>query len=133
VAAFSDTNGGLYMALMAQLGKRVEDVAAYSIIYRIGPVLHDAHSRCRRPRALSGARVCLRVASARARHAIGQFRYCDPRLLRPGVALFIPFFALALGTTINLRGIVIAGASGILLGVFVVAVTGTVLLLSPTA
>nr|WP_235427107.1 2-keto-3-deoxygluconate permease [Cohnella kolymensis] len=32
VAAFSDTNGGLYMALMGQLAKRREDVAAYSIM-----------------------------------------------------------------------------------------------------
>lgn len=129
VAAFSDTNGGLYMALMVQLGKRVEDVTAYSIMsIESGPfftmlILGIAGLAHFPVLAFVFALLPLVLGML-----LGNF---DPKMrdfLQPGVSLFIPFFALALGTTINLLGIIGAGASGILLAVFVVAVTGAVLL-----
>lgn len=131
VAAFSDTNGGLYMALMAQLGKRAEDVAAYSIMsIESGPfftmLILGVVGLAYFP--------LLAFIYALLPLVLGMFiGNLDPKMrdfLRPGVALFIPFFALALGTSIDLRGIVMAGTSGIVLGVLVVVVTGTVLFLA---
>jgi 2-keto-3-deoxygluconate permease len=46
-----------------------------------------------------------------------------------GTDVLIPFFALAIGAGINLTNVLKAGLSGIMLGVFVVAVTGIVLYL----
>src|SRR6185312_791618 len=54
----------------------------------------------------------------------------DPKMrdfLSRGVPVLIPFFAFTLGTTLNANGIVRAGMLGILLGLFTVAFTGTVL------
>ncbi|GAB2471755.1 2-keto-3-deoxygluconate permease [Promicromonospora xylanilytica] len=51
----------------------------------------------------------------------------DPRwteVMRPVPNIVIPFFAFALGTGIDLRDVVSGGASGILVGVLAVALTG---------
>jgi 2-keto-3-deoxygluconate permease len=48
--------------------------------------------------------------------------------LRSGTQLMIPFFALALGTGIDLGKIASAGLAGIALGVAVIVVTGVVLI-----
>ncbi|MFD2792467.1 2-keto-3-deoxygluconate permease [Promicromonospora vindobonensis] len=51
----------------------------------------------------------------------------DPRwteIMRPVPNIVIPFFAFALGTGIDLRDVVSGGASGILVGVLAVALTG---------
>ena len=44
--------------------------------------------------------------------------------LKPGIALSIPFFAFSLGAGLSLKSIVVAGFSGLLLGVLTLVVTG---------
>jgi 2-keto-3-deoxygluconate permease len=128
VAAMNDTNGGLYMALMGQFGEP-RDVAAYSIMsVESGPfltmvTLGVAGLSAFPWQALVGAILPLAVGMV-----LGNLDHELRAFLRPAVPVMIPFFAFALGAGINLTTVVRAGALGLLLGVFVVIVTGIVLI-----
>lgn len=130
VAAFSDTNGGLYMALMGQFGKKAEDVAAYSIMsLESGPfftmlILGVAGLASFPVMAFVYAILPLIIGMI-----LGNIDVEMRKFLSQGQGVLIPLFALALGFGINLKNVVSAGASGILLGLFVVAITGIVLVL----
>jgi 2-keto-3-deoxygluconate permease len=127
VAAVNDTNGGLYMALLGQLGKP-RDVAAYSVMsVESGPfltmvTLGVAGLSAFPWQTLVGAILPLVVGIV-----LGNL---DPELrvfFGRAVPVMIPFFAFSLGAGINLGNVWHAGLLGILLGVSVVAITGAVL------
>ena len=127
VAAINDTNGGLYMALMSQYG-RPRDAAAYSVMcLESGPFLTmlalgiAGLSAFPLP-VLLGAILPLLVGMA-----LGNL---DPQMrefLGGGTKVLIPFFAFALGTTLNLHNVWQTGLLGLGLGLFVVVVSGAVL------
>ncbi|GAB2964796.1 2-keto-3-deoxygluconate permease [Amycolatopsis acidiphila] len=130
VAAMNDTNGGLYMALMGQFGKG-KDVAAYSIMtIESGPFLTmltlGAAGLSAFPwQTLVGAVLPLLVGML-----LGNL---DPDMrewLGRAVPVLIPFFAFALGSSIDLKSVWRAGLLGLGLGLFVFLVTGAVLLLA---
>jgi 2-keto-3-deoxygluconate permease len=117
VAAVNDTNGGLYMALMRRYG-RPEEVAAYSVMaLESGPFLTmvtlGAAGLSSFPwQTMIGAVLPL---------CIGMFLgNLDPELrvfLGQGAPVIIPFFAFALGTTLDLHLVWTAGLLGVLLGI----------------
>jgi 2-keto-3-deoxygluconate permease len=128
VAAVNDTNGGLYMSLMEQYGSS-EDSAAYSVMaLESGPFLTmlslGAVGLSAFPwQTLVGAILPLAVGML-----LGNL---DPELrtlLSGGVAVLIPFFAFALGTTLNLHGVWEAGLLGLALGLVSVLVCATCLI-----
>jgi 2-keto-3-deoxygluconate permease len=130
VAAINDTNGGLYMALMAQFG-RPRDVAAYSIMsIESGPFLTmvtlGAAGLSAFPwQALVGAVLPLGVGLA-----LGNLDRAMREFLARAVPVLIPFFAFALGAGINLTNVWRAGLLGLLLGLCVVVISGSVLFLA---
>lgn len=130
IAAFSDTNGGLYMALMGQLGKRAEDVAAYSIMsIESGPfftmlILGVAGLASFPLLAFVFAILPLVIGMV-----LGNLDENMRTFLNKGTDVIIPMFALALGCGINLTNVAKAGLSGVILGVAVVVITGIVLFL----
>jgi 2-keto-3-deoxygluconate permease len=130
VAAFSDTNGGLFMALMGQFGKRAEDVAAYSIMsLESGPfftmlILGVAGLATFPAMAFVYAILPLVIGMI-----LGNIDKDMRTFLSQGQGVLIPLFALALGFGINLKNVVSAGTSGIILGLGVVIITGIVLVL----
>ncbi|MDI3317769.1 MAG: 2-keto-3-deoxygluconate permease [Bacillota bacterium] len=130
VAAFSDTNGGLYMALMGQLGKKVEDVAAYSIMsLESGPfftmlILGVAGLASFPLKAFVFAILPLILGMV-----LGNLDEEMRAFLSKAQDVLIPMFALALGSGINLVNVAAAGITGVLLGLAVVVVTGAVLIL----
>jgi 2-keto-3-deoxygluconate permease len=130
VAAMNDTNGGLYMALMSQFGKE-KDVAAYSVMsIESGPFLTmltlGAAGLSAFPwQTLVGAILPLIVGML-----LGNL---DPEMrdwLKRAVPVLIPFFAFALGSSIDLKSVWRAGLLGIGLALFVFVVTGAVLVLA---
>lgn len=127
VAAMNDTNGGLYMALMGQFGQP-RDVAAYSIMsIESGPfltmvTLGVAGLSAFPWQALVGAILPLAVGML-----LGNLDRELREFFSRAVPVMIPFFAFALGAGINLRTVVRAGPLGLLLGLFVVVVTGIAL------
>ncbi len=127
VAAMNDTNGGLYMALMGKYG-RPKDVGAYSVMtLESGPLLTMltlgiAGLAFFKWQDLAGAILPLVVGIV-----LGNL---DPRCREyfgRAAPPLIPFFAFALGFTLDLNNVVKAGLLGLLLGLAVVAITGVAL------
>lgn len=130
VAALNDTNGGLYISLMGQYGRK-KDAGAYSIMsLKSGPLLTMvtlgiAGLAAFPWQALVGAILPLALGML-----VGNL---DPKmraLLAPAVPAMVPFLGLELGLTINLTSVVDAGLLGILLGLFVVLGGGLVLFIA---
>jgi 2-keto-3-deoxygluconate permease len=126
----NDTNGGLYMALMGEFGRR-EDVGAYSIMsLESGPfltmvTLGVAGLSAFPWQTLVGAILPLVVGII-----LGNLDSDIREFFGRAVPVLIPFFAFALGASLNLLDVWQAGALGILLGCAVVLVTGIVLILA---
>lgn len=130
VAAFNDTNGGLYVALMEQFG-RPEDAGAYCLMaLESGPfftmiTLGVAGLSSFPWQTLVGAILPLFIGMALG-NLDDEFRV----LLGKAAPAIIPFFAFGLGATLNLKLIWQAGALGIVLGVAVILVSGAFLLMA---
>lgn len=130
VAAFNDTNGGLYCALMEHYG-RPEDAGAYCMMaLESGPfftmiTLGVAGLSSFPWQTLVGAILPLFVGMA-----LGNL---DPELrtfLGKAAPALIPFFAFALGATLDLARIWEAGLLGFALGLAVIAVSGACLVVA---
>jgi 2-keto-3-deoxygluconate permease len=130
VAAFNDTNGGLYLALMAQYGAP-SDAAAYSVMsVESGPFLTmvtlGVVGLSAFPwQVLLGAVLPLLVGMV-----LGSL---DPEMrefLGGAVTVLIPFFAFALGATLDLANVWRTGALGVAIGLSVTVLSGTMLFLA---
>lgn len=130
VAAFIDTNGGLYMAMMEQYG-RPEDVGAYCVMsLESGPfftmiTLGVAGLSSFPWQTLLGAILPLFVGIA-----LGNLDEELRSLLGKAAPALIPFFAFGLGATLNLKRIWEAGLVGFLLGIAVIAISGAFLIVA---
>lgn len=128
VAAFNDTNGGLYMALMGQYGKS-EDVGAYSIMsIESGPFLTMLTLGAAGLSAFPWPTLLGAILPLLAGIALGNLDSQMRDFLAGAVPVMIPFFGFALGTGIDLTTIWRAGVLGILLGLAVVVISGLFLL-----
>jgi len=130
VAAINDTNGGLYMALMNQYG-RSEDAAAYSLMaLESGPfftmvTLGVAGLSAFPWQTLMGAILPLAVGMV-----LGNLDTELREFLGKAAPVLIPFFAFALGATLNLKLVWTAGAAGLALGAAVLLVSSVVLVIA---
>ncbi|WP_018924865.1 2-keto-3-deoxygluconate permease [Salsuginibacillus kocurii] len=130
IAAMTNSNGGLYVALVGQYGKE-DDRAAYSILaLNDGPFL---------------TMVALSIFGAMG-FVEGLFSFTDfiavllpivigavlgnldeeiREFLSTGSNMLIPFFAFALGMGIDFADILAGGLGGVVLGLMTVFITGT--------
>lgn len=130
VAAMDMTNGGLYASIMQQYGTKEEAGAFVLMSLESGPlmtmiILGTAGIVSFEPHVFVGAVLPFLVG-----FALGNL---DPELrefFSKAVQTLIPFFAFALGNTIDLTVIVQTGLLGILLGVAVIIVTGIPLIIA---
>ncbi|WP_413156636.1 2-keto-3-deoxygluconate transporter [Escherichia coli] len=126
VAAMDMTNGGLYASIMQQYGTK-EEAGAFVLT---GPlmtmiILGTAGIASFEPHVFVGAVLPFLVG-----FALGNL---DPELrefFSKALQTLIPFFAFALGNTIDLTVIAQTGLLGILLGVAVIIVTGIPLIIA---
>lgn len=124
VAALNDTNGGLYMALMGQYG-RPRDVGAYTIMcLESGPfltmiTLGVAGLSAFPWQALVGSILPLIVGMI-----LGNLDKEMREFLGKASGVMIPFFAFALGGSLDLSKVWHAGLLGLAMGVGVVVITG---------
>jgi 2-keto-3-deoxygluconate permease len=130
VAAFNVTNGGLYMALMEYYG-HPEDAGAYCVMaLEAGPfftmlTLGVAGLASFPWQTMVGAILPLMLGMV-----LGNL---DPELrafLGKAAPALVPFFAFALGASLNLSRIWEAGFIGFLLGIAVIVVSGASLILA---
>jgi 2-keto-3-deoxygluconate permease len=130
VAAINDTNGGLYMALMGKYGQ-ARDVAAYSVMtIESGPFLTmvtlGAAGLSAFPwQTLLGAVLPLLVGIV-----LGNLDPDCRSFFGKAAPPLIPFFAFALGSTLDLHRVIQAGLLGVFLGLLVVTITGAALLVA---
>ncbi|MEK5231428.1 2-keto-3-deoxygluconate permease [Lysinibacillus sp. FSL K6-0232] len=129
MAAMSNSNGIVYMAVASQYGNK-EDKAAYSVL-----VLNDGPLLTMIALAIFGAMGFVEgMFSATAFITvllplavgviIGNTDMELRDMLVKGSDIIIPFLSFALGMGINLADVIKGGASGILLGVFTIVFTG---------
>lgn len=130
IAAMTNSNGGLYMAIVGQYGEK-DDKAAYSIL-----ALNDGPFLTMVALSIFGAMgfvngmfsivsfisVLLPIVVGMV---LGNLDHEMREFLGKGSDMLIPFFAFALGMGIDFGKIIEGGLSGILLGVMTVFLTGT--------
>jgi 2-keto-3-deoxygluconate permease len=127
VAAMNDTNGGLYMALMGQYGKP-QDVGAYSIMsLESGPFLTMVTLGVAGLSAFPWQTLVGSILPLLVGMLLGNLDREMRDFLGRAVPVMIPFFAFALGTSLDLAKVWQAGLLGVLLGLAVVAFTGAAL------
>ncbi|GGH81905.1 2-keto-3-deoxygluconate permease [Pullulanibacillus pueri] len=130
IAAMSNSNGGLYMAIVGQYGK-TDDKAAYSILaLNDGPFLTMvALSIFGAMGFVNGLFSVQSFVSVLLPIVVGMVLGnldTDMRdFLAKGSDMLIPFFAFALGMGINFKAILDGGIAGVLLGLMTVFITGT--------
>jgi 2-keto-3-deoxygluconate permease len=130
VAAFNDTNGGLYTALMEHYG-RPEDAGAYCVMaLESGPfftmvTLGVAGLASFPWQTLLGAILPLFVGMA-----LGNLDDELRVFLGKAAPALIPFFAFGLGASLNLTRIWEAGLIGFVLGIAVIAISGATLVIA---
>ena len=128
VAAINDTNGGLYMALMGRYG-RPQDIAAYSVMsLESGPFITmvTLGGLLVFPwQTLLGAILPLAIGVT-----LGNLDRDMREFLGKAAPALIPFFAFAIGASLNLANVWRAGLLGLALGVVVLAVSSAVMFLA---
>ena len=124
VAAMNDTNGGLYMALMGQYG-RSEDVGAYSVMsLESGPFLTMVTLGIAGLSAFPWPTLVGSILPLALGMLFGNLDRDMRDFLAKAVPVMIPFFALALGASLDLHNVWQAGLLGLGMGVAVVVLTG---------
>ncbi len=128
VAAMDMTNGGLYASIMQQYGTKEEAGAFVLMSLESGPlmtmiILGTAGIASFEPHVFVGAVLPFLVGFALGNLELREF-------FSKAVQTLIPFFAFALGNTIDLTVIAQTGLLGILLGVAVIIVTGIPLIIA---
>ncbi|AMP59802.1 MULTISPECIES: 2-keto-3-deoxygluconate permease [Enterobacteriaceae] len=129
VAAMDMTNAGLYASLMQEYGTKEEAGASVLISLESGPlmtmiILGSAGQATFEPEHLAGVLIPFLVG-----FLLGNL---DPELrelFSRATKSLIPFFAFALGNTINLGVIIDTGLLGILMALAVIVITGVPLII----
>lgn len=130
VASLNDTNGGLYMALMGQFGK-AQDAAAYSLMsLESGPFFTMVTLGVAGLAAFPLPSFIGTILPLVLGIILGNLDRNMRQFLASAVPILIPFFAFALGSTLNFATVWKAGLLGVLMGVAVVIITGVALVIA---
>ncbi|QGU03403.1 2-keto-3-deoxygluconate permease [Corynebacterium comes] len=124
IAAMSNSNGSLYVALTSQFGSKTDKGAISVLSINDGPFLTmlamGAAGLAQLPMMALFAAIFPMILGFILGNSSEQAR----AFLAPGEKLIIPFAAFALGAGIDFRVLVGSGAIGILLGLLTVIVSG---------
>ena len=119
VAAINDTNGGLYMALMGKYGT-TEEAAAYSMMaLESGPFFTMVSLGITGLSGFPWQTLLGAILPICVGMILGNLDTEIRDLLKGSVPALIPFFAFALGATLDLHRLWEAGLLGVALGVFI--------------
>lgn len=130
MVALSDTNGGMFMALTSVMGDK-EDAGTYvpqsietgpfiTMLFLVGAGLAN----------IPWIAMVSVIAPIFVGAILGNLDSDLRDFFGKHEPIIVPFMAFTLGQNINLGNVVTAGPSGILLGIFVCVVTGTLCILA---
>lgn len=130
VTSMDMTNGGLYASIMQQYGTKEEAGAFVLTSIESGPlvtmvILGTSGAASFEPQLFVGAVIPFVIG-----FALGNLDHELRALFGNATQTMIPFFAFALGNTIDLAVIFKTGLLGILLGVSVIIITGIPLIIA---
>jgi len=130
ISAMDMTNGGLYASIMQQYGSKEEAGAFVLMSIESGPlvtmlIMGTSGLATFEPRLFVGAVLPFLIG-----FALGNLDSELREYFGKASNVMIPFFAFALGNTIDLNVITKTGLLGVLLGVSVIIVTGIPLMLT---
>lgn len=126
MVAMSDTNGGMFLALMSVMGSR-DDAGTYVIqSIETGPFLTMLIFVGAGLAVIPWLTMVSVIAPIVVGAILGNLDEDLKVFFGSHEPIIIPFMAFTLGQTINLRSVVTAGIPGVALGLTVVMVTGVV-------
>ncbi len=130
MASFNDTNGGLYMALMQQFGTKEEAGAFCLMSLESGPIMTMVTLGLTGLAAFPWQSLVGALLPFVIGFALGNLDKDLRAFFSQGVNVMVPFFAFALGNGLNFTVILNTGLLGIVLGLSVIAITGSILVLA---
>lgn len=123
LASVTNSNGGLYLGLMTQLGDE-NDLGAQSILgINDGPFLTLLGMGLSGLASFDAIALIASVGTLIVGIILGNLDHDIKEFLEPGILFTLPFLSFCLGTGLNLQSLVTGGATGILLGLAVVAIS----------
>ena len=124
ISSVTNSNGSLYMSLMASFGDET-DVAAMSVLtINDGPFLTLVALGASGLAQIPFMSLVAAIAPLIFGMILGNIDEKIKEFFAPGIGLLIPFVGITLGGSINLLNIVKGGMSGILLGLIGVFIAG---------
>lgn len=129
IASFNETNGGLYMALMTTL-KRKEDAAGFPFIsIESGPFMTMVAMGVAGIAAFPWQSLVSTLIPFALGIILGSLDKEFRKMFGGLVSALIPFFSITLGFNLSFGMIIKSGFMGILMGILVVLVSGSILCL----
>ena len=130
MVAMSDTNGGMFLALMGVMGDK-DDVGTYVVqSIETGPFLTMLIFVGTGLAVIPWLTMLSVIAPILAGAVLGNLDADLKNFFGSHEPIIVPFMAFTLGQTINLKSVVTAGVPGVVLGLAVVIVTGCVCILA---
>ena len=130
MVAMSDTNGGMFLALMGVMGDK-DDVGTYVVqSIETGPFLTMLIFVGTGLAVIPWLTMLSVIAPILAGALLGNLDRDMKTFFGSHEPIIVPFMAFTLGQTINLKSVVTAGVPGVVLGLAVVIVTGCVCILA---
>jgi 2-keto-3-deoxygluconate permease len=126
MVAMSDTNGGMFLALMGVMGSK-DDAGTYVVqSIETGPFLTMLIFVGAGLAVIPWLTMVSVIAPIAVGALLGNLDEDIKTFFGSHEPIIVPFMAFTLGQTINLRSVVTAGVPGVLLGLTVVSITGVV-------
>lgn len=124
ISAITNSNGSMYLALASTYGDEVDQTSMSLLAINDGPFLTlvalGASGLANVP-VISLVAVVIPIIFGMI---LGNLDKSFAEFVKPGVGLLLPFVGITLGAGINVTGIVQGGASGILLGLMTICISG---------
>jgi 2-keto-3-deoxygluconate permease len=129
LVAIDNSNGGLWLAFTGRYGDKRDRGAYIASALNDGPFFSMLFLGASGLADIPATAMIAAVVPFVLGMVIGNLNPHWREVLRPTPAIVIPFFALALGTGIDLTSIVTGGVAGLVVGVIVAPVTGALVYL----
>ncbi len=124
ISAVTNSNGSLYLALMCTYGDEVDQTSMSLLSINDGPFLTLVALGASGMANVPFIALIAVLGPIIFGMILGNLDKKMTEFLAPGVTMLIPFVGICLGAGINISAIVTGGASGILLGIITICISG---------